>query len=56
MAELEAAAKRLDQSEGGKSALVDQVSMRIVPLNIEHFQCFFIGPHFGAKVSEIILL
>ena len=35
MTELEAAAKRLDQSEGGKSALVDQVCMEIVSLQVE---------------------
>ena len=33
MAELEAAAKRLDQSEGGKSALVEQVYLEIVSLS-----------------------
>ena len=32
MAELDAATKRLDQSEGGKNALVDQVKMVTVAL------------------------
>ena len=38
MAELDAATKRLDQSEGGKNALVDQVNMvKLLHCNNEYF-------------------
>jgi len=37
MAELEAATKRLDQSEGGKSALVDQVCMEVISPKVKFF-------------------
>ena len=39
MAELDAATKRLDQSEGGKNALVDQVNMvKLLHCNNEYFE------------------
>ena len=48
MAELEAAAKRLDQSEGGKSALVEQVYVVIVsPTNSWIAEHYIHGPPFG---------
>ena len=52
MAELEDAAKRLDQSEGGKSALADQVYVKIVFLQVE--KIINVGSHYLELTTAIV--
>lgn len=53
MAELDAATKRLDQSEGGKNALVDQVIMVKLPqCNKEYFDSVSLGVKYLSCVTS----